>query len=900
VEPQFTERIIRLPHNRFCYVAPPFAPPVQPPPTAHRGYITFGSFNNTAKLNESVIDVWARILCNVPDSRLVLKWRTFADPTYSARIRDLFQQRGVDSARLDLRPMSVHRELLEQYADIDIALDPFPFSGGHTSCEALWMGVPIVTFPQERVVSRQTFSFLANIDLTDLAARDADDYVRIAVALANDQPRLARLRETLRPRLAASALCNPVDFTRSLEDAYHLAWNTVRQESALACAMQGMRLRADGADPALRVAAYREAVRLAPEEGVHAANLASALCDMQAFELAEAYARRAAASRPERFESWFNLGLALVGQQRNEEAAAAFERAADIAGGPQASPAEPDSPAAIAYSSAGDAWARARNPFKAAHAYQAALRATGTEPGPRRADLLTAFGEMLEGLYQAAEAEVAYREANDIRPDDVVVLTGLGNALRSQKRFDEARVFYERVLEMRPELPAPYTNLGTLFQAMGENDRALEWHRRAIEIDPSLVPVWTNLAAAMTYSLGQGPQQLRELLRDFDRHVGLPLRDPRPWLVDTTPDRRLRVGYVSPDFRKHAVAYFAAPLLEAHDHDAVEVFCYYNHLQNDEWTERFRNCADHFRSVVTMSDEALAEQIRADQIDVLVDLAGHTEGNRLTMFARKPAPVQVTWMGYVTSTGLSAMDWRVTHADADPPGTESHYVERLWRLPGTMWCYQPLNDMPQVAPPPVLRKGHVTFGSFNRYSKTNALVLGAWAEILAQVPDSRLVLCIPEGKVRDELVRVLSERGVDPGRVQCFVKVGHADFWALHAEVDIALDPFPFGGGTTTCETLWMGVPLVTCTGREGGDFEPRFASRMSAAFLRNIGLPELATETVDNYVALAVSLANDISLLTRLRSELRPRMAAAPLTDANRFAREMEAAYRGMWGERA
>ena len=299
---------------------------------------------------------------------------------------------------------------------------------------------------------------------------------------------------------------------------------------------------------------------------------------------------------------------------------------------------------------------------------------------------------------------------------------------------------------------------------------------------------------------------------------------------------------------------------------------------------------------MALSDDALAEQIRADGIDILIDLAGHTEGNRLMVFARKPAPVQVTWMGYVTTTGLAAMDWRITHADADPPQAESHYSERLWRLAGTMWCYQPLPEMPAVSPPPSLRKGYVTFGSFNRYAKTNPLVLDAWAQILARVPDSRLVLCIPEGSVRTHLSQFLGERGIDPGRIDCFTKIEHEQFWALHAEVDIALDPFPFGGGTTTCETLWMGVPLITCTGKTGGDFEPRFASRMSAAFLRNIGLDELITETVAGYIDRAVGLANDPPRRERLRMELRPRMAAAPLTNPARFAREMEAAYKSFW----
>ena len=305
-----------------------------------------------------------------------------------------------------------------------------------------------------------------------------------------------------------------------------------------------------------------------------------------------------------------------------------------------------------------------------------------------------------------------------------------------------------------------------------------------------------------------------------------------------------------------------------------------------------------------MDDTALANRIRDDRIDILVDLAGHTENNRLLVFARKPAPVQVTWIGYITTTGLSAIDYRLTHQDADPPGSEADYAETLVRLPGTMWCYRPLPGMPEVAPPPFQRKGFVTFGSFNRFSKVSQKVLECWASILAAVPNSRLVMCLPEGGIRWEVVTFFAQRNVAPERLAIFAKLPHSDFWGLHGEVDIALDPFPFGGGTTTCETLWLGVPLVTVTGSpqttadNPNTFPARFASRMGKAFLTNIGLPELVAETLPQYVDLAVQLAQDPPRLMQLRQSLHPRMAAAPLTDEARFVREMEDAYRAMWRE--
>jgi protein O-GlcNAc transferase len=296
-----------------------------------------------------------------------------------------------------------------------------------------------------------------------------------------------------------------------------------------------------------------------------------------------------------------------------------------------------------------------------------------------------------------------------------------------------------------------------------------------------------------------------------------------------------------------------------------------------------------------LSDDQMCERIRQDGIDILVDLSGHTLNNRLKVFARKPAPVQVTWMGYVTTTGLSAMDYRLTHEDADPLGSENEYTEQLVRLPGTMWCFRPLPGMPPVAPPPFQRKGHITFGAFNRYSKVRKELIDCWIAIVAAVPASRLVMCIPEGRIRNEVAARFLRGGVQPQRLTFFSKLEHDRFWALHADVDIALDPFPFNGGTTTCETLWLGVPVVTCTGGPGS-FTPRFASRMGAAFLKAVQLAELVTHNEADYVATAVALAGDPERLSRLRAGLRSRMAESALTDEARFVREVEAAYRSMW----
>lgn len=634
-----------------------------------------------------------------------------------------------------------------------------------------------------------------------------------------------------------------------------------------------------------RIQCYRQAIALAPREATYHANLAAALNQAGCHGDGELAGREAIGLDPQRPESWFNLGSSHAGQGKWNEAAHAYDQATTLR------PGWPD-----ALRASGEAWRAAGEWPLAVQRLHAAWQVFPAEATPAgKAGLLQALGQALERCYRPADAEACYRQALSLTPDQAALLTDLGNALKAQGMLDEALIHYRRVLELEPAAAGGHCNSGTVAQAQGDYDAAISSYRRALELDPDLVPVWGNLGNCLTYSPAHGPADVLDAFREFDARVAKPLLDFRPHANDRNPDRRLKIGYVSPDFRKHAVAYFALPLIEGHT-EAVDVFCYYNHRQQDEWTARFKAAASHWRECACLSDEALAEQIRADGIDLLIDLAGHTENNRLLVFARKPAPVQATWMGYVTTTGMGAMDWRITHADADPAGSDAHYGERLWRLPGAMWCYRPLPDMPAVSPAPTLTKGHITFGSFNRYAKNGARVLEAWAQILRRVPNSRLLICVPEGGVRQRMAHFFADRGVDPQRIQAFAKVDHHTFWALHGEVDIALDPFPFGGGTTTCETLWLGVPVVTCTGMAGGDFTPRFSSRMGYAFLNNLGLAELAAPSVAEYIEIAASLANDPARLVALRQSLRPRMTNAALTDEARFVREMEAAFRGMW----
>jgi predicted O-linked N-acetylglucosamine transferase (SPINDLY family) len=361
---------------------------------------------------------------------------------------------------------------------------------------------------------------------------------------------------------------------------------------------------------------------------------------------------------------------------------------------------------------------------------------------------------------------------------------------------------------------------------------------------------------------------------------------------DRSLERRLRVGYVSAHFRNHAVNFFVEPILASHDRSRFEVFCYSNVEFPDHVTAQLQTAVDHWRPIRNEPDDRVAQLIRDDAIDILIDLTGHIGENRLLVFALKPAPVQVTYIGYQNTTGMSAMDYRLTDERADPPGvTDRYYTERLVRLPRAFFCYQP-GEAPAVSPSPANERGHVTFGSFNLFAKVNAQVIATWIEILARVPDSRLwVLANQGGYAEQKFAEQARARGVDPARVEIHARRPRAEYLRLVSGVDIALDPFPFNGHTTTCDAIWMGVPVVMLEG-------DAYASRFGGSVLANVGLGELIANSPDQYVDIAVALANDGDKLARLRAELRPRMAASPLMDFVGFTRNLEAAYRQMWAD--
>jgi predicted O-linked N-acetylglucosamine transferase (SPINDLY family) len=428
--------------------------------------------------------------------------------------------------------------------------------------------------------------------------------------------------------------------------------------------------------------------------------------------------------------------------------------------------------------------------------------------------------------------------------------------------------------------------------AIGQSSDAIAAFRQVVRLQPAPANLHSNLLYALNFDAAYDPPTI------FAEHLAWAQRHAEPLTAlalrhanDRTPGRRLRIGYVSEHFRFHAVNFFVEPMLASHDHEQFEIFCYSEVRNDDAVTVRLKALADCWRNVRQMSDDQIAQQVRDDRIDVLVDLAGHIAGNRLLVFARKPAPVQVTYLGYQNTTGMSAMDYRLTDAAADPPGrTDAFYTERLIRLPRSFFCYRPPDASPPITALPALTTGHVTFGSFNNFSKVSQHVLITWLRILHRLARSRLlVLAECAAHVRQQVHDLARTQGIEPSRIEVFDHRPNDQYLRLLQQADIALDPFPFTGHTTTCDSVWMGLPVVMLEG-------DRYASRFGGSVLANVGLDRLIASSVEQYSDLAVGLASDLERLAQLRSELRPRMSASPLLDFQGFTRNLEHAYRQMW----
>jgi protein O-GlcNAc transferase len=623
------------------------------------------------------------------------------------------------------------------------------------------------------------------------------------------------------------------------------------------------------------VAAYRRALGIHPDYPEAHNNLGAALAEQGQLDEAMAAYRRALEIKSDYPEAHYNLGIALRERGQLDGAVAAYRRALGI---------RPDYPEA--HNNLGAALAEQGQLDEAMAAYRHALKLKPAYPQAHNN-----LGVALRDRGQLDEAAAACRHALELKPSYPEAHNNLGAVLAEQGQLDEAMAAYRHALELKPDDPETHNNLGNALRDRGQLDEAVAEYRRALELKPERAGTHSNLVYMLLFHPGHTARSISEERHRWNRRFSEPLkRFILPHANDRSPKKPLRIGYVSPDFRDHVVGRNLLPLFQCHDRKEFEVFCYAGVVRPDKLTEEFRQHAQQWRGTVGVSDEALAEMIRRDGVDILVDLTQHMAGNRLPLFARKPAPVQVSFAGYPESTGLEAIEYRISDRFLEPGSADEETGRREQvHLIDSFWCYDPCGVEVEVNGLPARESGSVTFGSLNNFCKVNEHLLRVWARVLGTVKASRLVLLAGVGSHRQRTLEALERGGVETQQVEFVQLRPRRDYLELYHRLDIVLDTFPYNGHTTSLDALWMGVPVVSLAGETP-------VSRAGLSQLSNLGLTELVAHSEEDYVKIAVALAEDLPRLTQLRSTLRARMQASVLMDAPRFTRQVEQAYREIW----
>lgn len=682
------------------------------------------------------------------------------------------------------------------------------------------------------------------------ATNRAADLVALLFAEAQQMRRAGRLKEAL--PLCQRALERDPNHADSLHLLGEIAHGAGRYDLAVDMAEKaiavvpgvarfhatlGEALAAQG-KPGPAAAAFRRAIALDPKMAAAHTNLGSALRELGQFEQSAAACRQAIALDPDLAAAHCDLGAATFYLGRLTEAEACLRRAIAL---------NPDF--AVAYCN---------------------------------------LGNVLQGQSRFEEAIACYARALAIRPDLIAVVRNLGAAFHRLGLLDDAVACFRQSLALTPGDSKTHNNLGSALRDLGKLDEATAAYRRALAIDRNNFNAHSNCLFCLNYAPDLSAE---DIFAEYQRWDAAHARPLLPATArhnnDRSPERRLRIGYVSPDLRRHPVRHFIEPVLAHHDKSKVEVFAYAEVACEDDVSARLKSYVDHWRPTVGLSGEDMAERIRADRIDVLIDLAGHTGGHRLLVFARKPAPVQVSWLGYGYTTGLAAIDYFLADPQFAPPGCEHLFSETLVRLP-VFLAYRPAEGMggPEAARQP---GSGVTFGSLTRTVRINHRVVRSWAAILRATPGSRLALNSANfrtASIRDGLTSQFAEYGIAPERLLMGFT---SPPWDALRSIDIGLDCFPHNSGTTLIEGLYLGVPFVTLAARPS-------VGRLGAAFLTALGRPEWIAATEEEYVAKAVALASDPAGLVASRLALRAQLEASPLMDEAGFAGALERAYRAMW----
>jgi FkbM family methyltransferase len=507
----------------------------------------------------------------------------------------------------------------------------------------------------------------------------------------------------------------------------------------------------------------------------------------------------------------------------------------------------------------------------------------------------TNLGVALKGSGDLKGSIPCFQKALDLNPDYSAASNSLGSSYHALGELSLAIEWFDYTLARNPDYSLAYNNKANVYKDQGRIDKAIEFYHEALRRDPSNAAVGSNFLFCLNYLEEADPETVFRYHKEWSaRNAPETCHIHREYPNDAISTRRIRVGYVSADFCLHSVAFFIFPVILGHDREQIEVYCYSDVARPDDVTQLIMANADHWQNIHGMTDALVFQCIQKDCIDILVDLAGHSGNNRLKLFASKPAPIQVSFLGYPNTTGLAAMDYRFTDAVADPPGlTDAYYTEKLIRLPDGFLCYRPSVGCPDIEPPPCLENGYITFGSFNNWAKINSKTIALWSDLLSRVPDSRLILKSSLASDRDAQQQLLSlfvQNGIEASRIEILSRLPvFGEHLKQYQRVDIALDTFPYNGTTTTCEALWMGVPVLSLAGDS-------HVSRVGASILSRLGLNEWIISSVDDYSNISEALANDTENIKCLRRTLREKFQNSSLMNEKSFMAKMETAYRQMW----
>ena len=950
---QFTEKIVHLP------ALAPFEPNIVAPavnqlPALKNGFITFGSFNRTIKINHAVIANWAQLMHALPGSKLLLEGAP-EDAQCFGWLVDL----GIGRERMIWHGRNGVLAYQTLHHQVDICLDTFPYNGATTTWNAVWMGVPTLTLAGHTPAGHYGAAIMGQMGLHAFVANDVQDFVAKGVYWASHLQELAALRAGMRMRFSQSPAGQPEQIASALAGALRTMWQrwcsglqaksfvaasaktrikvdvvtppaseadiliqlfqrgdhaelerkaelllaqypdfgfgwkalSIAQlsqgKSGLAALQQAALLLPDDAEtqnnlgsalysagqPDKAVVSYRQAVTIAPTYADAHKNLGTALNAMGQTNAAAQSFRQAIAIKPDYAEAHNDLGTVLQALGQIDSAILGFQRAIEL------NPAFTQ-----AYCNLGPLLLDAGRFAEASVCFQHILRINSTD-----AKAHNLLGAAQYALKQYPEALASYRSALAIVPNDYVFLHNLGLAQYAFGQFGETIATYDQLIAMRPKDAVLYNDMGNAQLSLGRLDQAIVNYEKGLQVCPELSACHSNLLFALSHSETLDGAALFAAHRAFAEKFEAPLRTTWPQHSNLRqPDRILQVGFVSGDLFSHVVARFVGPALEhLSAYPSLSLHAYATHTVDDVATRILKGYFKHWHAVADLSDADLAKQISDDGIDILIDLSGHTQGNRLLTFARKPAPVQVSWLGYPSSTGLQAIDYYLADALVLPTGQfDDQFSEKIVHLPA-LAPFQQSDLAPPVNPLPALANGFVTFGSFNRATKINRSVVRCWAELLRALPSARLLI---EGVAEDaQCMAWLAQEGITGERLSWHGRKGVDAYNALHHQVDICLDTFPYNGATTTWCAVWMGVPTLTIAGTTP-------AGRYGAAIMGHMGLASFVANDTQDFVRMGVHWAKHLPELADLRAGMRERFGQCPAGQPKRIAIALNDALRTMW----